>query len=480
MSNKRELEIKLINQSIKAIHFSVDSLNNEAYSDAIEMYNTVLKAYDSLIKLYEDYEGKNTYIPDQLRSIEADHKSVIKAFEKGEWRGLSNRIHSTILSTYKTLLETSLELKEFEEKNVNVYDKYYGMFKEAGYLENVTDEKLDRIQRYWRKHYGKEADPSFHLAYEHITGTLDERVVPQGFMFREIIPYLNDKSMMHFYKDKNVYDMLIDAENRPDSVLKCVNGQYFNADHLTISKGKALQTIFNTKEDLIIKHSLSDDGKGIGKLKFYKHAHYYNEKKLSLNEIEQVWGDNFIIQKVIKQHPVMAEPHKYSVNTVRIVTLRWNDSVHHLMSYARFGVGKSITDNAASEGMCIGIQPDGTFMNFSIGTDSKLHYVHPTTDFEFSKLGKIPDFEEVVESVLKLHDRILHENYVSWDIAIGLDGRPIFIEMNFWGATWKYQLSCQMPALGHFTEEILTAVKKDREKKQQVQQDKDRSLHTQT
>ena len=480
MSNKRELEIKLINQSIKAINFSIDSLNAGAYSDAIEMYNTVLKAYDSLIKLYEDYEGKNTYIPDQLKSIEAHHKSVIKAFEKGEWVRLSNSIHATILSTYKALLETSLELKEFEEKNVNVYDKYFAMFKEAGYLEKVTDEKLEQIQRYWRKHYGKEADPSFHLAYEHITGILDERIVPQGFMFREIIPYLNDKSMMHFYKDKNVYDLLINAENRPESVLKRVNGQYFDADHQTISKGKALQVIFNAKEDLIIKKSQSDDGKGIGKLKFYKHGHYYNEKKLSLNEIEQVWGDNFIIQKVIKQHPVMARPHKHSVNTLRMVTLRWNNEIHYLTTYARFGIDGAIKDNGGGGGIAAGILEDGSFQSFAMDRDAKIYTEHPTTGVEFCDMPQVPNFEKHIECVKEMHNRILHHDLVSWDIAVGENDESIFIEMNFWGAIWRYQLANQRPVFGQFTEEILTAVKKDRERKLQVQQDKDRSLQSQT
>src|SRR5699024_5121572 len=53
---------------------------------------------------------------------------------------------------------------------------------------------------------------------------------------------------------------------------------------------------------------------------------------------------------------------------------------------------------------------------------------------------------------------ILHHDFVSWDIAIDVNGKPVFIEANFAGATWLYQLATQKPLFGELTEEILQHV----------------------
>lgn len=474
MTETREVEIKLIEKSIKAMRFCIESLTEGTIDEAISMYNTVLQGFESLQKIYKSYNGEITNIPDKLMILEKKHKKIINCFENNRTERLGKQIKESILTEYLKLEKLSNEMKRYEQVNINIKAKQFKFFRDAGYLNNISDIKTETIQNYWKKYFGKKVDPALHMAYEEVTDQFDVRVIPQHVIWHEIIPYLNDRNMMRFYSDKNVYDTLITRENHPEILLKRVNGQYFDSNNNTISRGRGFKLIFETKEDVIVKQSLSDDGKGIGKLKYKNKALYYKKKKFTLKEIEEVWGDNFLVQRVIQQHPVMAAPHKYSVNTVRMVTLRWDDNIHWLMSYARFGVGYSITDNAASEGLCVGILSDGTFQSFAIGTDAKVYHKHPTTNFIFADMEQIPNFNRVIQFVKKLHDRILHENYISWDIAIGSDGEPIFIEMNFWGAAWKYQLACKQPIFGEFTEEILIAVKKDREKRIELEKNKEK------
>ena len=270
--------------------------------------------------------------------------------------------------------------------------------------------------------------------------------------------------MMTYYSDKNIYDTLITAENTPMIVLKRVNGQYFDKDNNAIPRSKAFKILFNTKEDVIIKKSLVDDGNAVEKLRYHRHAHYLNNKKMEMKEIENLLGDNFNIQEVIEQHPIMSQPHKYSVNTLRMVTLRWNDEIHYLTTFARFGANKSIKDNAGHGGLAVGISEKGEFNDFAIDKEAVVYDKHPTTGFKFKDLEKIPNFSTFIDFVKTLHKKVLHHNFVSWDIAVGKNGEPIFIEMNFWGAVWLYQAATTEPIFGDFTEEILDAVAKHKEK----------------
>src|SRR5699024_6601521 len=57
---------------------------------------------------------------------------------------------------------------------------------------------------------------------------------------------------------------------------------------------------------------------------------------------------------------------------------------------------------------------------------------------------------------------ILHHDFVSWDIVVGNDGLPVFLEANFRGGTWFYQLLSEKPLFGDLTEEILEYMHKER------------------
>lgn len=163
----------------------------------------------------------------------------------------------------------------------------------------------------------------------------------------------------------------------------------------------------------------------------------------------------------------MAAPHKYSVNTFRMVTLRWNNEINYLMTYGRFGSNEEVKDNGGEGGIVVGVSPEGEFSDFGMDDDGNIHKVHPTTGFNFSDFEKVPNFDEFIEYVKTLHNRILHHNYVSWDIAMGTDGKPVFIEINFRGPIWKYQMVTERPIFGDFSEDILKEAVKARERRQE-------------
>lgn len=94
------------------------------------------------------------------------------------------------------------------------------------------------------------------------------------------------------------------------------------------------------EEEVIIKPSVGSEG-GKGIMFWYK-----DEGEDALMRIIKSMND-FIIQKVVKQHDVLSSIHNKSINTIRIITLVRGGTVRILSSVLRMGVGKSRVDNAS-------------------------------------------------------------------------------------------------------------------------------------
>lgn len=474
MNELEKTKYKLIDKSILALNEAIKSIDLFDMLGATEMYNTVLLAFESLQVKRDGYE-EDDVIEKYLEELEEEHKKIIGIFEGGSLENLSSIIKEEILQRYKAMKEQYEEREFLTKNNIDVNNKVYKTYKKAGFLEDIDQETIDEISSYWEKHYDRPVDPFTSLAFYNFTGKLEPRIIDQIELNTTILPMLNDLSITKFYSDKNVYDLLIESEHAPENVLKRVRGQYFNSKNETISRGDAFKIFYEMKEDLIVKRSLSDDGEGVEKIRYRSHAFYLDDEKVDLIYIEDNWGDDFIIQRVLKQHPIMAAPHKYSINTFRMVTLRWNNKINYLMTYGRFGTRKMIKDNGGQGGVIVGISPEGKFNDWGMDHQGNIYKEHPTTGFKFKDFEKVPNFDEYIGFVKKLHNRILHRDYVSWDIVMGVDGKPIFIEMNFRGPVGLYQLISQKPIFGDYTEDIVAKALERRqriEEHQRIEQEK--------
>lgn len=352
---------------------------------------------------------------------------------------------------------------------INVNTKRYRRYAGAGLLDKLDKGYVKEVKSYWKKHYQKSIDPILHLAFYNLTGKKDVRIVPNPQMKYEFIPFFNDRHMIAGYKDKNIYDLLIRTPSAPKIILKRVRGHYFNTvnTELDFVKAESILTS-NSIENYIIKPSTTNNGIGIELLEVKEGRLMLKGDSINLAGLERLYGYNFMIQEVIKQHPIMETPHPTSVNTLRMVTQRWNNEIKYLQTFARFGSDNSVKDNAGAGGVCIGVKENGEFLSFAIDEDCNVYEKHPTTNYSFSEMVSIPNFEKYITFVKDLHKDILHMDFVSWDIAVGEDGEPILIEANFAGATWLYQLATGQPIFGEMTEDILHHIQSNREVKKDV------------
>jgi hypothetical protein len=360
---------------------------------------------------------------------------------------------------------TKDQIVKMEELGINTKAKGFRRYYNAGLLKEIDEEFVKEVRDYWEDIYGVRINPILHIAFMNLTGKKELNVAPNKETWYDFIPYLNDMNIRIGYSDKNIYDTLIDAKYSAEIILKRIRGHYFDTNNELITYTEANNLLKDYGEDFIIKKSDSDNGKGVSKVKNNGEELIYKDKAIKLSDLEKEYNYNFVVQKVIKQHSIMAAPHPASVNTLRMVTLRWKGEIHYLLAYARFGANNDVRDHSVAGGISIGLNKGGKFEKYGLDLACNVHTKHPTTGYEFKNLDRIPNFEYVKSYVKDLHKKILHHDYVSWDIAIGPNEEPIFIESNFRGSVWRYQLASQSPVFGDMTKEIVEHIKKERANK---------------
>lgn len=363
-------------------------------------------------------------------------------------------------------MERLIKMKvDYEKYGMNVTTKRNKRYLDAGLLDEVDNAFITKVHNYWKKHYQKEIDPSIHVAYKNLTGKEEPRLVPGLEMSKDFIPYFNDRTMISGYRDKNLYDILIDFPHSVETIVKRTRNNYYDSKNNYIEDTLIIDTLESVDNEFIIKSSDTNNGVSVEKLVLINKELTLANEKVSLKDLEDKYGSNFAIQKIIKQHDIMSDPHPNSVNTLRMVTFRWRGEIKYLLTFARFGAGGSIKDNAGAGGICVGVKDSGEFLETAIDEQCNVYTHHPTTNYSFADMSAIPNFDKFKSAVMKAHKNILHHDFISWDIAISENGDPIFIEANFAGAVWLYQLACQRPIFGSLTEDVLQYVHSERENK---------------
>ncbi|MET3682975.1 response regulator of citrate/malate metabolism [Alkalibacillus flavidus] len=456
MSN--DTQERLLDKSIKINYSIIKNIHSNNLKQAATKYKDVLQQLESFVEMNREIYDKRTIFYGKVSQLQKLHKSIVGKLTNNETDGLVDQLNHQVLPLYEDLKYYVRERHFHETYGINVFNKMFGSFKVQGLFEQIDHGVWHDVQHYWKGQFGKFIDPMLHLAYHGVHGVSEPRLISQEMFNKVMLPYFNPLTFGNFYSDKNVYDMLITDEHHPDVVLKCVNRQYFDDVNKDLTPQEARDRLHQYEEDLIIKDSKANDGKGVEKLRYLEGQFELEGDVVDFDKLHETFGKDYTIQRMIRQHALMAKPHPESVNTLRMVTLRWNHDIHYLLTYARFGSDGAIKDNGGEGGICVGVRDDGSFLPYGVCNDASIVHEHPTSGVSFAGLDAIPHFDEFISFVKTLHRRILHHNYVSWDIAMGEDGNPIFIEMNFRGPVWKYQLANEKPLFGEMTEEIIQEV----------------------
>jgi len=328
------------------------------------------------------------------------------------------------------------------------------------------------IDDYWMEYYGKRIDPTWHHIFANYTGVEDVRFIPQDVFATELHDIFNDESFRETtYKEKNMYDILFNSSEQPKTLFKKCRGKYFDNTNNEISKIEAESLLVADELDKIIKPSQSDGGARVRKIHVENKQANIDKKQKNLSEIEDVMSENnsanytqnYIVQYKVNQHTILEEFHSNSLNTVRILTMRWNRRIHVLLNFIKFGNNGNIIDSGSVGSVFFGLDENGKPNdNLAVNISLDSFKEHPYTHKSFSDIGILPGYDKLVELVKFEHTKALHMDFAAWDVAIKNDETPCLIEINSNPFVPIHQICCKKPLFGEFTSDVLKYVKDSR------------------
>ncbi len=138
-----------------------------------------------------------------------------------------------------------------------------------------------------------------------------------------------------------------------------------------------------------------------------------------------------VCEEFIRQHKALSELNPYSVNTLRVVTLKSDDNeVEVISATLRTGMTPdSFIDNLFGGGLVAAVDiNNGIIITHGVDGYNKKYVNHPITNTQLMGL-KIPNWDDVIELVKKGHLRLNENKIIGWDIAITENGIDI-VEAN--------------------------------------------------
>lgn len=312
----------------------------------------------------------------------------------------------------------------------------------------LTEDYKMKIKSYWNKY--KKIDTNYHNLYISRSGIKDTKYIPKNVYFNDIIPFYNNNELSKAFSDKSYTSLFFKKIKRPITIAKNINGIIYNDDFKMLTFDELLNEISINKE-VIIKPSInSGAGRGITFLNI-------DEKKIMKEEIEkhlQKFGNNFVVQKIIKQHKVLKSLNPSSVNTIRVMSFLNKNGVNILSSHVRIGTNNNKVDH---NGIVCGISSSGVTKDFAIGYDNReILFEHPQ-GHNFKEI-KIPGFDKIAEVVKNEHLKLGHFRIISWDFSIDEQGNPVLIEINLRSPGIDNHQLTSGPLFGDLTDGVLNEV----------------------
>ena len=313
-------------------------------------------------------------------------------------------------------------------------------------IRKLTKEQKEEVYKTWKRK--KYVDiRSFELYYS-ATGIFDPNICPEMLFRIALDPCLNSRELNLAWADKCYFDRFSPETNWPHSIVRNVNGVFYDHDYNIISAEQAKELVVEEKNCIIKPSLISGCGQNVQLL-------------CAEDDIEDVFAKfnkNYVIQKLIRQHEIMSQFSSQSVSIVRMNTLLLNGKAHVLSSSLRCSTVDSITDNGAigddGEGMIIvGVENDGNLKETGYYANGRATQKLPNgTNFNGICL---PNFDQAIKEVEKAHEGLGHFGLLAWDVTFDEKGTPVVIEYNLNGmGAFYYQIACG-PLFGEQTQNVV-------------------------
>lgn len=373
----------------------------------------------------------------------------------------------------------------------------------------LVDNQMNRIQRNFKKYYGKGYSAKWHRLYQGYTGKFDKDYFPEILFSTKLEPILNPRCISLTLEDKNLleplyqsvrglripktllgnsggvfYTRMENSQTRPshkesshkemphkESAHKeplYTEASYTGTSHPGTSHLGNGRKIINYKEAcglisnthyVVIKPSIgSHSGAGFMICKFHNGIDIITKR--SCKDIVKSYKENFIVQELITNCQELKVLYGDALNTIRVITYILDDQLYHLPIALRLGCNGSKVDNIGAGGLFIGISAEGYLKPYAFAETGEKYPRHPNSNITFHRYY-IPNIPKVLEMAYSCHLNTPQVKMVSWDFTIDENLDVVLIEANMLGQSLGFpQMANGKSAFGKNTKKMYTLIKK--------------------
>lgn len=302
------------------------------------------------------------------------------------------------------------------------------MFLENEMCPQFPKEKYVKKKNAYFKKWGFDVSQLDAEYYSYVSGIKADHYVTRSMAVHYIYPYLDRYDFLPAYMDKNAQKALLSLPDSefsilaPEDVIYNSNGVFFMGNGVECSEEVAAEALVAYGEDTILKPTVETYG-GHGVILVPKET-----TKEGYLELIRKYKYDFTFQKLVIQHPVLAQFNPTSVNTIRVVTYRKpNKERKILYACIRFGGEGAVMDNVCSGGGWTGVDLETGKL---IDRKRYCYFVMDVPMLSDKVPDEIPCWERVKAAALTLHGRLPQLDIVGWDFSVTPDGEPVLIEFN--------------------------------------------------
>lgn len=321
----------------------------------------------------------------------------------------------------------------------------------------ITAQEREELEEFWSQYLTPELlsiliDYRYYDLYNSVRreGEPIYQYLPDSFYQAFVDEYFTNPQHSAPCDDKNMYDMYFHDLKRPVTVFRKIEGLLLDANYEALTLKQVVDKCRDCGEVVLKPAKFSAGGRGIL---------FWNAETDSADKIAKyLQNTRFVIcQEIIKQHHELNRLSPNSVNSIRMMTVVFNDEPHLLSSVLRMGSNDARVDNFTNGGIASGIKPNGQLRNVAYDVCANKYERHPL-GAEFESVT-VPNFTQCVDIVKVLARRFATiSRQISWDFAIDETGQPLIVEFNLTRGGMDVHQLCNGPIYGSMTKNVLKEV----------------------
>lgn len=271
---------------------------------------------------------------------------------------------------------------------------------------------------------------------------------------------LNNVKYMNYLEDKNLYDRMFPSSYLPKTILRNMDGFYYDKDYLFINKisDKEFKFLLTDLSAVIVKPAV-ESGSGKNVMLFRRYDDVFIDKNnnlLSIEFLNKFFKKNYIIQECLEQVGELSFLNRSSCNTIRCMMYKSvkSDDIIFCNAILRIGKANSDVDNAHAGGRYCSIDKKGKLGKYTCDYLGNKQEEFNGIDFVNSNI-QLPNYDKVKSFAVNVVERIPYMRLIALDILIDKNGEPKLIEYNLSSFSyWLFTFTGQS-TYGDYTDEVI-------------------------